>query len=429
MKKYLIVPDCYDYNRGDQALVWETIRIAKDSGYEGDYYVQGDNDTCKQSVGIGCKTFHPLLPHPSRNKKTDNVHYGIVLILKWGIVALFDLVRSLYLLLIANSPKLYWTLPLQMRKTVELFKESDGLFVKGGGFLQTFGKITDPYFTYYHIYSLLFANRIGLPIYFMPNSFGPLDGFLVKWQVKKALSKCKVIYCRESISYNYMKKTFPTINFTLTRDFGFYLRKEIDSKKYAFWESNKNVVAITVRPYRFPEHKKGEIDLYDKYKDAVCKFCKYLIDTNFYPVLVQHTLAVNAHEDDLTAIKEIANSLPVGKFGEFINDTYNCSQLKSLYSNVDYIVGTRFHSVIFSLSSIIPSLSIAYGGNKSRGIMRDLGLEEYVIDIDKVNYEYLVDKFNNVVTNRFKIKEELSYITANLEIERNKVIEQLKHLR
>lgn len=58
----------------------------------------------------------------------------------------------------------------------------------------------------------------------MPNSFGPLDGFSVKWQVRKALKPCKIVACRESISYNYMKENFKDIDFILTDDLGFYLQ-------------------------------------------------------------------------------------------------------------------------------------------------------------------------------------------------------------
>ena len=38
MSKYLVIPPCSDFNRGDQALVWETVRFAKDAGYNGDFY-------------------------------------------------------------------------------------------------------------------------------------------------------------------------------------------------------------------------------------------------------------------------------------------------------------------------------------------------------------------------------------------------------
>ena len=39
MKKYIIIPFCSDLNRGDQALVWETKRIAEESGFKGKYYL------------------------------------------------------------------------------------------------------------------------------------------------------------------------------------------------------------------------------------------------------------------------------------------------------------------------------------------------------------------------------------------------------
>ena len=42
-KKYVIIPGCSDLNRGDQALVWETKRLAEDAGFKGDYYLVKSN--------------------------------------------------------------------------------------------------------------------------------------------------------------------------------------------------------------------------------------------------------------------------------------------------------------------------------------------------------------------------------------------------
>ena len=41
-KKIIVLPDCSDLNRGDQALVWETIRVAKDAGIDGAFYIQSE---------------------------------------------------------------------------------------------------------------------------------------------------------------------------------------------------------------------------------------------------------------------------------------------------------------------------------------------------------------------------------------------------
>ena len=74
--KYIILPDCSDYNRGDQALIWETVRIAKDAGFVYDYYMQSDASfDCSQSREERIGTFEPILKHPSRNNSDNNVNY------------------------------------------------------------------------------------------------------------------------------------------------------------------------------------------------------------------------------------------------------------------------------------------------------------------------------------------------------------------
>lgn len=56
---------------------------------------------------------------------------------------------------------------------------------------------------------------------------------------------------------------------------------------------------------------------------------------------------------------------------------------------MDYLIGTRFHSVIFSQISRVPCLAVAYGGNKSQGIMAELDISEFVVDINAVSSEKL----------------------------------------
>lgn len=424
MKKYIIVPDCLDLNRGDQALLWETVRIAKDAGFEGDYYIQSEPENCPQSREYGLKCFSALLPHPSRDKRTNNLNYGILLLFKWGIIALFDLLKSLYLLAIIKHPKMFWTLPKKSLMTVNLYREASAIFVKGGGFLDSYGGLSAPYFIYYHIYSLYIANRLNIPIYFMPNSFGPLDGFTVKWQVSKVLSKCKAIFCRESISQAYMKEYFKDISTINTFDMGFYLDADLNNSKYNI-VTKGNSVAITVRPYRFPEYSNGE-ELYREYLNSFVQFAKHLINNGFFPYFIQHTLAINLHEDDLVAINEITSHLPKGKYGIFKNVDYNCKEMKSVYSHFDYIVGTRFHSVIFSLASKVPAIAIAYGGNKSRGIMRDIDMENYVIDIDKVSSKELIMKFDDLVKNKVFIEEKLECLQLDIQKARTSIVSSIK---
>lgn len=423
--KYLILPECYDLNRGDQALVWETIRLAKDAGFDGEFYIQTEPSISKQSIAKGYKCFTPILKHPSRNKKTDNISYGLYTKLRWGIVAIVDLIRTLLILLIAKSDKLCkCLLSTKTQKELNNYKTSDAVFVKGGGFIHSYGSITTPYYLYFHLFPIYLAKRLGKKIYIMPNSFGPIDGFSAKWQVRKALKGCTLIFCRESISCQYMKKTFPEIPFKLSDDLAFYLKPSIDiiSTNY----KNKKKVAITVRPYRFPEHNNSE-ELYKKYVESVRCLAKYVYDKGYFPIFVQHTLAINSHEDDIKCITTITKGLTTGQYGIIENASYNCEDMKKLYSDFDIIIGTRFHSVIFSLASGVPAIAIAYGGNKSRGIMRDNNLEKYVIDIDKVDNNNLISLFDYLVDHYEEYKNLLSLMNNRIETNRAEIVECLRN--
>ncbi|MFW6016293.1 MAG: polysaccharide pyruvyl transferase family protein, partial [bacterium] len=92
------------------------------------------------------------------------------------------------------------------------------------------------------------------------------------------------------------------------------------------------------------------------------------------------------------------------------------------YSLFDYIVGTRFHSVIFSLSNSIPGIAISYAGNKSYGIMHDIGLDEYVIDIREVSYNLLKEKFDSLINNEIDVKNKIKIYNNKSKKLRNDLI-------
>lgn len=137
---------------------------------------------------------------------------------------------------------------------------------------------------------------------------------------------------------------------------------------------------------------------------------------------MNHTLAVNSHENDFACITDISKMLPDKIYRVISNTDYDCRDLKCLYSYCDYIVGTRFHSVIFSLASGVPALAISYVGNKSVGIMSDMGLSDYVLHIDSVSAEELKAKFASLVQNKEEVKAKLNTYMDNIPVERKKLV-------
>jgi colanic acid/amylovoran biosynthesis protein len=82
-------------------------------------------------------------------------------------------------------------------------------------------------------------------------------------------------------------------------------------------------------------------------------------------------------------------------------------QTKAVIEQLDYMVGTRFHGVIFALTGYVPSIAIEYE-HKTRGIMSDLGLAEWVIHIEDVTAPKLSKLFIDLDNSRHAYLETLN---------------------
>ena len=432
MNRYLILPNCCDTNRGDQSLVWESIRLAKDAGFEGKYSILSAEKDLEQSKSVGLKVIEPILLHPSRKtKRKNNIGYDLLLKAGWGCTAVLDFITSLYVLAVCGFHCWKRWLPRRYHQTIEAFRDCNAVFVKGGGFLHSHGGITAWYYIYYQIYHIVLAQKLNKKVYIFPNSIGPVNELFDKSMIKHIFKSAELIYCRENISKYYISGKFPQFVYQVSFDLGFYLQSDQQFGADAYLNqalngrTPDNCVAITVRPYRFPEYKNGA-QMYQNYINSLALFSRYVYQIGYFPVFVQHTLSEFEHENDLVSIKEIIALLQEGEYAVIADKNLNCRQLKALYSRFFCLIGTRFHSVIFAMSEDIPSIAIAYGGNKTIGVMQDIGLKDYAIKPMEMSEIKLIDTFNKLLKNYEDLKRSLRHINEIAFEERGKIIEQIR---
>lgn len=433
MGKYIIIPGCSDLNRGDQALVWETKRLGEEAGFVGEYYLTAEeNEPVSQSEQYGIKIIRPIIEHPSRIfRNKNNINYDITLKLKWGIISFFDFLFSLFHLnpLTRGFAKIF--LSDSKKKSLKIFQEADGIFVKGGGLLQTYGGISSTYSMYFWCFHMFLANSLKKPIYVMPNSFGPFEGPLVKYIAKKALKNCTLVTSRESLSTKMLENelglsvdTYPDLAFNLPMS---NLDKKEIFSKYNL-PKDKKLVAITMRPYRFPLADDSE-KAYSHFKYEMTKFLKWLYTNGFMPVIVEHTLAVNSHENDAACIEDVLSKLDSNEYRYISDSNFDCHDLKRIYSFCDYVVGTRFHSVIFSFGSGVPGIAICYVGNKGQGIMKDIGVEDYSISIYDVNFNRLKSMFENLIKNETEVRDKIDNYNSTVKQKHEELMKKCTYER
>ena len=427
MKKYLVIPPCSDFNRGDQALVWETVRFAEEAGYNGDFYFMAEaKEPVSQSVEHGLKVMTPVLEHPSKRfKSKDNIKMDWKLLLKWGSVSLLDLTWSLLLLTSLRGLILPF-LSRDKKESFRLFKSADAVFVKGGGFVHSYGGKTALYYIYFQLYHIFLAQSLGKDVYICPNSFGPFEGWGVKALVKRAFKKSKLVTAREIRSSKMCMEKLG-IDVPAYPDFGFFLPNGGKDNKQEFLQKNHvptgfKVVAITARPHRFP-HSSDPTKAYEDFVSSMKGFAEWLYEKQYFPIFIEHVYAINDHENDSYCIKHIIENLEDGHYAYFADRTLNCHELKRIYSYFDYIVGTRFHSMIFSMANMVPGIAITYVGNKGEGIMEDMGLADYYVQIDKVNTESLIEKFTHLLNTETEVKEKISSFLNSAVTKRKQLID------
>ena len=57
------------------------------------------------------------------------------------------------------------------------------------------------------------------------------------------------------------------------------------------------------------------------------------------------------------------------------------SELRGVYKQLDFLIVTRFYSVILAATVGTPSVAIAYEVHKAFGIMKDLGMERFICEL------------------------------------------------
>lgn len=433
-KRFLIIPACTDLNRGDQALVWESAFLLKDA-FDDDTeihivdYGNDEEDRFKQSrqtKAFGFSVVRNIVENPKRKTKKTEVHSSKLNFLKAAFTALTDFIKHLLLLIFPGKTLFRFLFKgKDYEQSFDTLLKSDGVVIKGGGYLHTYGKIEDLYYLWFGLYYVLLAKRLHKKVIMLPNSIGPITGRLNRLFFKFVASKIDLLYVRENISLDYVEKLgLKTCKYGF--DLGYYAKAmPIPAGMKVVNETLSTAIGITLRPYRFPNSSNPQ-EKYLDYINSISGFCnKYYAGNKFY--FIVQVQGPSAHETDLIAIMDVIKKLDSVVDYEIIDDNYNYQELMSIYKNMDFVIGTRFHSVIFSQIVGTPALAIAYGGNKSRGIMRELGLEDYVIDIEEIDATRLKNVVSNLFENIDEYKLKLSKIGTLIENDRQKLILEIRN--
>lgn len=406
MKKVTITNAYTWYNKGDAGILLGTVNLLKQL-YGQDIEINILSFTPEEDKKRYCKDkkiknveTNILNPHPYKHTRMGKMKAALKLLFK-----------AIYFFININFNKEYL---IRKNKSVKLLNDSDIIIVCGGGFLG--GKKFE---SLMHLFQIYINTKMKKNVYIMGTSIEPIKSKIINYYTEKILKKVDYVFAREKITEKYLKNFLPSKKYDLIPDMAFML--ESKKVKFEFIENlRKNdeiLVGITVRKWNFPNSKNKE-KARSRYIEQIVKFLDYYTDKENYTFIFIPQVIVD-YASDVDIAKIIKKNMKEKNKKKFIirEDDWSPEEIKGLIGNLDFFVGTRMHSNIFSTSMCVPTLAIAYE-KKTNGIMETVGQDKYVEEIETINAESMITKFDELQRNKDNIQKEL-------EVKINKIREKI----
>ena len=322
---------------------------------------------------------------------------------------------------------------LEPLRELQAIARADVVLGIGGGYLQGERSVAGSLNVLLLSVPLLLASRLRRPILLAPQSYGPFATPLQRILVRHVLNRVDHIEAREDLSFDLLVALGIRAD-KLTRgvDAAFFLAETSGrpTPVMAQGAADTSVLPRTA-PRRDPGSGRGARvgvtarrwladEQQTAYEHSLADFIDWLQVTRgarvtLVPQVTADGFTVGSHtsagvrdlDDDRRVNLRIAASCRTTPL--LVSERIDHCGLRKLYAGLDYLVGTRFHSVIFSLAAHTPAVAIEYE-HKSSGIMRELGLAQWVVPIQDVSSERLQALYARLETSTDEYRATLSKV-------------------
>jgi colanic acid/amylovoran biosynthesis protein len=293
-------------------------------------------------------------------------------------------------------------------------KASDLIISSGGGyFWSNRTLLPGPMFLQNYFHARL-AGVLRKPIVFFPQSFGPLYNPWVARMLRATLSGRNVvrIFSRERLSLDFLQHLLRdgsgADRITLCPDAAFCLEPQMETVCPAPLSSlPRPIIAVTVRQWDFPDaagrfERRGRRD---RYLNGLVTACQSLHERWNGSVLVfPQSRGPGSFEND-TALSEafcrkLRDRIPARRVLLLpLLAAERPEAIINIMSCVDLLLATRFHSAIFAFLAGTPAITVCYQP-KGEGIMRELGLARFAVDISAIEHEHITALATEILERR-----------------------------
>jgi polysaccharide pyruvyl transferase WcaK-like protein len=171
----------------------------------------------------------------------------------------------------------------------------------------------------------------------------------------------------------------------------------------------QSVVGISPMAYGDPRlSRRHDPAIYDSYIHKFASFAGWLTDHEHSVKLFCSDIGIDPPAADDVERVLTSRTTDHGRSSNQLQRIHNwtTSELLGNMSSMDYVVTCRFHGIVFAHLLNIPVLAVSHHP-KMTGLMDELGLAKYCVDIRSMELALLTDTFMALMENRCDVKDRM----------------------
>lgn len=380
-------------NIGSMALIENAIQIAKHINKDCEIHIlSADPNLVKEK-----------LQQSGLQDKTITVSYDFfkfplggstIYKLVWLLQSLIDILFIRFLLLFTTKP--YKLIKGRKMTILKHISKSNYVFCIGAE------RINDVYFktAYLSLEALRVYQKTGAKLIHFSLTIGPVFHKSTINKAQKVLENSYAIFVRDTKSFELLNKMnvkspyiynsfdIAILQKPLNNDIELFKRLDMPKEPY---------ICVSTILWAF-RNAKGPMRL-KEYNKAIAYTLDYIIEKYHLKVVFTPTVVKNGHNDDIMASKNIVKLMKYSKETIIINELLIPSELATVFSKCQFSIVTRMHAAILCTGAGgRPIIAINYL-YKLREYMKNIGFENYSVDIDYVNEKDLIMFTDRMIKN------------------------------
>jgi colanic acid/amylovoran biosynthesis protein len=256
----------------------------------------------------------------------------------------------------------------------------------------------------------LYRYASGEPVVVWGASIGPFDDDpALETRMKEHLSRAALLTVREEHTKTYLRSIGITENVIKVSDPAFIMEPAPIPSDLEEVFGRHRVLGLTMSAL-ITKWREGQGK--DTLVQECADFVRHAIEKGYYVLLIPHVIeeGIRTRNDEafLQKIFDCVASDIRSQVKLVQGHKLDARQLKGIIGQCHFFFGARTHSTVASLSSQVPTVSIAYS-QKARGINQDIfGHEEYVLETPDVSADTLAQMLDRLEREEDAIRERLA---------------------